>query len=205
MVYCAGKRYRTLGLPSEQRFLGHGIAFCATCDAPLYRDKRVAVVGGGNSAFTAARDLLPFARRIHIINILDRFQADPVLLEKVRNSGHVSLYPATEVKEFLGKEHLTGIRLQSTDGKQRQDLQVEGVFLEIGLVPNAAPLTNLLDLNAHGEVPVQRDQSTAVPGLFAAGDVTDEPVKQMIVAAGAGAKAALAAYEYLASAEHVSM
>ncbi len=197
LIYCAGKRYRTLGVPGEQRFLGRGVAFCATCDAPLYRDKRVAVVGGGNSAFTAARDLLPWAREIHLINILDDFQADPVLVEEVRRSGRVRFHPATEVREFLGDERLTGVRLQAADGSSRQDLAVDGVFLEIGLVPNSQPLAGLVELNERGEVPVDRRQATALPGLFAAGDVADEPYKQIIIAAGAGARAALAAYDHL--------
>ncbi|WJW76360.1 FAD-dependent oxidoreductase [Thiohalobacter sp. IOR34] len=197
VIYCAGKRYRTLGVPGEQRFLGHGVAFCATCDAPLFRDKRVAVVGGGNSAFTAARDLLPFAREIHVINILPDFQADPVLIDEVRASNRVRLHPAMEVREFLGRERLSGIRLRGVEDGRQQDLAVEGVFLEIGLVPNSQPLQGLLELNERGEVPVARDQSTAVAGLFAAGDVSDEAVKQILVAAAAGAKAALAAHEYL--------
>jgi alkyl hydroperoxide reductase subunit F len=197
VIYAAGKQYRRLGAPGEDRFLGHGIAFCATCDAPLYRDKRVAVVGGGNSAFTAARDLIHYAREIHIINILPNFQADPALQEEVKKSPHAHLHPAMHVREYLGKERLTGVRLESTDGTARLDLPVDGVFLEIGLVPNSEPVKHLLELNATGEIPVGRDQSTKVPGLFAAGDVTDEPEKQIITAAAAGAKAALAAYSYL--------
>jgi alkyl hydroperoxide reductase subunit F len=197
VIYCAGKEYRRLDVPGERRFLGRGIAFCATCDAPLYRDKRVAVIGGGNSAFTAARDLLGYAREIHIVNILDDFQADPVLFEQVTKADHVRLHPATRVKEFLGQEQLSGVRLEAVGGSRREDLAVEGVFLEIGLVPNSAPVEGLLELNALGEIPVQRDQSSAVPGLFAAGDVTDETEKQIIVAAGAGAKAALAAHRHL--------
>ncbi|HON37958.1 MAG: protein disulfide oxidoreductase [Desulfomonilia bacterium] len=197
VIYCAGKEYRRLGVPGENRFIGKGIAFCATCDAPIYRDKSVAVVGGGNSAFSSARDLLPFAREIHIINILDDFQADPVLINEVKSNRHVRLHPGMHVVEFLGREKLQGIRVASVDGSARFDLQVDGVFLEIGLEPNSNPLKNLVTLNENGEVPVGRDQSTEVPGLFAAGDVTDEPVKQIVVAAGAGAKAALAAYDYI--------
>ncbi len=196
VVYCAGKEYRRLGVPGEQRFQGRGIAFCATCDAPLYVDKRVAVVGGGNSAFTAARDLLYYAREIHIINILDTFQADPVLMKAVSAAKQVRLHPSTYVKEFLGDEMLTGIRLESKDGKLT-DLPIDGAFLEIGLEPNTAPVKDLLPLNDQREIPVNRDQSTVVPGFFAAGDVTDEPEKQIVVAAGAGAKAALAAARYV--------
>jgi alkyl hydroperoxide reductase subunit F len=198
LIYAAGKRYRRLEVPGEERFLGRGIAFCATCDAPLYRDKRVAVVGGGNSALTAVRDLLPYAREIHLIHLLDRFQADAVLIEEVRRAPQVRVHFKTEVREFLGDSELRGLRLAATGGQEYHDLAVEGVFLEIGLVPNSRPLAALVPLNAAGEVPVGRDQSTAVPGLFAAGDVTDEPDKQIVIAAGSGARAALAAERYLA-------
>jgi len=197
VIYCAGKEYRRLGVPGESRFIGKGIAFCATCDAPLFRDKTVAVVGGGNSAFSSARDLIPFAREIHIINILNDFQADPVLISEVKNARHVRLHPGMQVIEFLGAERLQGIRVEAIDGSSRFDLPVDGVFLEIGLTPNADAVKGLISLNENGEIPVGRDQSTEVPGFFAAGDVTDEPEKQIVVAAGAGAKAALSAYEYI--------
>ncbi|HVN72608.1 MAG TPA: FAD-dependent oxidoreductase [Desulfomonilia bacterium] len=197
VIYCAGKEYRTLGVPGENRFIGHGIAFCATCDAPLYRDRHVAVIGGGNSAFTAARDLIGYAKEIHIVNILKDFQADPVLQEEVKRAKHVNLHGGLRVVEFLGKDRLTGVRLESVQGDDRIDLNVDGVFLEIGLVSNTAPVKDLVKLNPSGEIVVERDQSTSVPGFFAAGDVTDETEKQIVVAAGAGAKAALTAYNYL--------
>jgi alkyl hydroperoxide reductase subunit F len=197
VIFCAGKEYRTLGVNGESRFLGRGIAFCATCDAPLYRDKRVAVIGGGNSAFTAARDLIGYAKEIHVVNILKDFQADPVLVEEVKKARHVTLHGGMRVLEFLGKDKLAGIRLEPEQGTERIDLNVEGVFLEIGLVPNSAPVKDLVKLNGQGEIEVGRDQSTSVPGFFAAGDVTDETEKQIVVAAGAGAKAALSAYTYL--------
>ncbi|MGE0082647.1 MAG: FAD-dependent oxidoreductase [Thiohalomonadaceae bacterium] len=197
VVYCAGKQYRRLGVPGEERFLGRGVGFCATCDAPLYRDKRVAVVGGGNSAFTAVRDLLGFAREIHLIHIGERFTADATLQQEVMAAPRVTCHRSLRVLAFLGDERLTGVRVQSVDGSERFDIAVDGVFLEIGLTPNADPVRDLLALNPAGEIPVQRDQSTAMPGFFAAGDVTDEPEKQIVVAAGAGAKAALAAHRFL--------
>ncbi len=197
LIYCAGKEYRKLGVPGENRFIGKGIAFCATCDAPLFRDKRVAVIGGGNSAFTAARDLTGYAREIHVINILKEFQADPILFEEVNNARQVRLHPGMQVREFLGQDSLQGVRIESNDGKERLDLAVQGVFLEIGLIPNTTCLKGFIELNELGEIPVERDQSTALPGFFAAGDVTDETEKQIVVAAGAGAKAALSAYGYL--------
>ncbi|MFA5529468.1 MAG: FAD-dependent oxidoreductase [Thiohalomonadaceae bacterium] len=197
VIWCAGKQYRRLGVPGEERFIGRGIAFCATCDAPLYRDKRVAVVGGGNSAFTAVRDLLGFAREIHLVHIGNRFTADSSLQREVMATPRVTCHRNLRVTAFLGDEHLTGVRVQAVDDSERFDIAVDGVFLEIGLTPNAEPVRDLVALNAAGEIPVQRDQSTSLPGLFAAGDVTDEPEKQIVVAAGAGAKAALAVYRYL--------
>ncbi len=198
VVYAAGKQYRRLNIPGESRFIGHGIAFCATCDAPLFQDKPVAVVGGGNSALTAVRDLRGYAREIHLIHVLDKFQADKVLIDEVHAAPNVTVHMQMEVREFLGNDVLSGVRLTSVDGKTRYDLRVDGVFLEVGLVPNTEPVSRLLALNAAGEIPVGRDQSTVVPGLFAAGDATDQRDKQIIIAAGDGAQAALSADRFLA-------
>ena len=198
VIYAAGKQYRRLNVSGESRFIGHGIAFCATCDAPLFRDRPVAVVGGGNSALTAVRDLRRYAREIHLIHVLDRFQADQVLIDEVRSAPNVKVYMQTEVREFLGDQTLSGVRLASVDGKKRYDLRVDGVFLEIGLVPNTEPVSRILGLNAAAEIPVDRNQATSVPGLFAAGDATDTRDKQIIIATGDGARAGLSADRYLA-------
>lgn len=197
VIYAAGKEYRRLGVPGEERFIGNGIAFCATCDAPLFRGKKVAVVGGGNSALTAVRDLTAFASEIHLVHALDSFQADPMLVQELRRAKNVSVHLRTEVREFLGRDKLEALRVASKEHPPGYDLAVDGVFLEIGLAPNSAPVRELLAVNEAGEIPVARDQATAVPGFFAAGDVTDEREKQIIVAAGAGARAALSADRYL--------
>jgi alkyl hydroperoxide reductase subunit F len=198
LLYCTGKEYRRLGIPGEERFIGRGIGFCATCDAPLYRDKRVAVVGGGNAAFTAARDLLSFASEIHLIHRSKQFKADEALAKEVLNSKNVILHTSMVVRSFFGENKLAGLTLESVDGKDKFDLNVDGVFLEIGLTPNSDPLKGLLQLNERGEVPVNKDQSTSVAGLFAAGDVTDVKEKQIAIAVGQGALAALSAHKYLA-------
>jgi alkyl hydroperoxide reductase subunit F len=202
LIYCAGKRYRRLNVPGEERFIGRGVAWCATCDAPLYRDKRVVVVGGGNSALTAVRDLLRYASAVHVVHHKEEFDADPVLIEEIGKAeadGRVILHLNSRVREYLGGDRLEGVRLSGTQGEVQHDLAAEGVFLEIGLEPNSGLLEGLLEFNEHGEVPVERDQSTDVAGLFAAGDVTDEREKQIVVAAGAGAKAALSADRYLST------
>jgi len=197
VIYCAGKEYRRLGVPGEERFIGKSIGFCATCDAPLYRGKRVAVVGGGNSAFTAARDLLSFASEIHLIHRRDEFTADETLVKEVLGEKRVKVHKPMVVSSFLGKEKLTGVRLESVGSKERYDLNVDGVFLEIGLTPNTDPVKGLVELNERGEIPVLRNQSTSVEGFFAAGDVTDVEEKQISIAVGQGALAALTAHRYL--------
>jgi alkyl hydroperoxide reductase subunit F len=197
VIYCAGKEYNRLGVPGEEQFIGKGIGFCATCDAPLYRDKHVAVVGGGNSAFTSVRDLLSFASEVHLIHRRKEFKADAALVQEVLKVKNLTVHTDTVVRSFLGKDKLTGVRLESVDGKDRFDLNVDGVFLEIGLNPNTSPLKVLVELNKRGEVPVSKDQSTTIKGLFAAGDVTDVEEKQISIAVGQGALAALAAHRYL--------
>ncbi|MBI5743068.1 MAG: FAD-dependent oxidoreductase [Elusimicrobia bacterium] len=197
VVYCAGKEYKRLGLPGEDALVGKGIGFCATCDAPLYKGKAVAVVGGGNSAFSSVRDLLAFASEVHLVHRSGNFRADAALVAEIKKAPNVKLHTGMEVKAYLGGDRLTGVRLQSPDGK-KLELAVDGVFLEIGLTPNSVPVGELARLNKFGEIEVDRAQATAEKGLFAAGDVTDTEEKQISVAVGQGAAAALAAYKYLA-------
>jgi thioredoxin-disulfide reductase len=197
VIYSAGKEYLRLGVPNEERFLGRGIAFCATCDAPLYTGRRVAVVGGGNSAFTAVRDLLSFASEVHLIHRQETFTADAALAAEVEGHPRVVVHVPCEVDSFLGDKRLAGVAIRSLQDGQVETLEVDGVFLEIGLTPNTGPVRDLVKLNGRGEIPVRADGSTTVPGFFAAGDVTDVPEKQISVAVGQGALAALAAYTYL--------
>ena len=197
IIYCAGKEYLRLGVPGENSFIGKGIGFCATCDAPLYKGKRVAVVGGGNSAFTAIRDLLNFATEIHLIHRRKEFRADIELVNELVKAKSVFVHTPMVVSEFLGKDNLTGVRLESIDSKDKLDLNIDGVFLEIGLAPNTDSLKDLIELNELGEVPTDRFQSTSMKGLFAAGDVTDVSEKQICIAVGQGAMAALTAHKYL--------
>ena len=197
VIYCAGMEYKRLGVPGEDRFIGRGIGFCATCDAPLYKDKKVAVVGGGNSAFTAVRDLLVYAKEIHLVHRGSDFTADRSLQEEALSPGQVLLHKGMVIEAFLGDETLTGIRVRSLESGQVQEITAEGVFLEIGSAPNSGPLQGLVDLNQRGEVPVGKDQGTSVSGLFAAGDVTDVTEKQVAIAVGQGAMAAISAHKYL--------
>jgi alkyl hydroperoxide reductase subunit F len=197
VIYCAGKEYKKLGVPGEEKFIGKSIGFCATCDAPLYTGKRVAVIGGGNSAFTSIRDLLNFASEVHLIHRREEFKADRTLVEEVLKADNIKVHTPWVVHSFIGDEKLSKIRLQSADNKKTIDINIDGVFLEIGLTPNSQPIAKMMKLNSWGEVPIKKDQSTEIPGFFAAGDVTDVEEKQISIAIGDGAKAALSAHKYL--------
>jgi thioredoxin reductase len=197
IIYCAGKEYNRLGVPNEDRFIGRGIAFCATCDAPLYTGRSVAVVGGANSAFTAVRDLLSFAKEIHLIHRRESFKADAALVKEIEGHPKVTFHTPYQVTSYLGDERLTGVEIQSVQDEQTKTLQVDGIFLEIGLSPNSEPVKKIITLNERGEVSVNPDRSTKLPGFFAAGDVTTVTEKQISVAVGDGALAALTAYKYL--------
>lgn len=165
VVFCTGKEYRRLGAPDEEKFLGRGIAFCATCDAPLYRGKRVAVVGSGNSALTAVRDLINFAAEIHLVHRRNIFTADASLIKEVKSVKKVKFHTNTEIQEFLGDDRLRGVRLKSIEGKKTEDLKIDGVFLEIGLTPNTESIEDLIELNERGEIPVKADSSTTITGF----------------------------------------
>lgn len=197
VIYTAGKEYRRLGVPGEDRFIGNGIAFCATCDAPLYKDKIVAVVGGGNSALTAVRDLIPYARLIYLIHRREDFRGDEVLLEELKKVDKVKIFTPWVAVEFTGTKKLSSMRIVKTDASDMQDIMVDGVFLEIGLTPNSDSVKGLLELNKYAEVPVTCENKTSMEGFFAAGDVTDVSEKQISVAVGEGAKAAITANRWL--------
>jgi NADH-dependent peroxiredoxin subunit F len=198
VVYATGKRYRFLNVPGEKELIGHGVGFCATCDAPLFQNKDVAVVGGGNSGLQAVVDLLKVpANHIYLINITPNWHADKILLEKALHSDKVTLLPENTVTQINGTTEVTGIKLKSLKDNAEQEIKVHGVFIEIGLEPNSELVGNLATLNQWKEIIVDAKCNTNIPGLFAAGDVTNVPEKQIIIAAGEGSKAALSAYEYL--------
>jgi alkyl hydroperoxide reductase subunit F len=196
VILCTGMEYKRLGVLGEERLIGKGIAFCATCDAPLYLDKRVVVIGGGNSAFTALRDLLGFAKEIHLIHRGDMFSADDVLVNEILSNDAVIVHLSSYVIEFHGGSRLTGLTYTTASGEDL-DLEIDGAFIEIGLEPNSKAVSDLVTLNEIGEVPVDLDGSTSMPGLFAGGDVTTVREKQISIAVGQGTSAALAAYNYL--------
>lgn len=194
VIIASGKRSRELNVPGEKEFKNRGLTYCATCDAPLFSGKDVAVIGGGNSALDAVLQLINIAKYIYMINIVPHLTGDPVMIEKVEKSEIVSIMNNTRVLEIFGDKMVTEIKVK-TDGEEKT-LPVGGVFIEIGLIPNSQFAVDV-DKNSFGEIKVDCYSHTNVPGIFAAGDVTDIPEKQIIIAAGEGSKAALSVFRYL--------
>ncbi|HEX9907967.1 MAG TPA: FAD-dependent oxidoreductase [Thermoplasmata archaeon] len=196
IIVASGKRPKELGLPGEQRFVGRGLSYCATCDGPLFSGKGVAVIGGGNSAVQAAIEMGSVASRVFIVS-RNPWRADPVIADKADLARNLERRIGFEVTEILGNTRVEGLRIREKATGQEEILDVNGVFVEIGLSPNTDFVKGILKLNDRGEVVVNCRCETNVPGIFAAGDVTDVQEKQIVVAAGEGAKAALSAHEYL--------
>ena len=196
VIIASGRRGRSLNVPQEKELIGRGVSYCATCDAPLFGGLDVAVLGSGNPALTAVNELTNYARKIYSI-ARGSLKADPVLIEKAEKSGKVEFLSGYVVKEIQGKDKVERIVLKQTASDKELVIDVGGVFIEIGATPNVAFAKELAELNESNEIVVDCDCKTNVAGLFAAGDVTNVPEKQIIVAAGEGAKAALSAYHYL--------
>jgi alkyl hydroperoxide reductase subunit F len=196
VVVSSGKKPKTLNVPGEIEFRNKGVSYCSTCDAPLFRDLPVAVVGGGNSAVKSILDLSNYTKQLYLIYI-DQLTADAVLVERLKQLKQLKQYPGHTVVEIKGTQSVEKIILEETKTKQRFELPVQGVFIEIGLETNVEFLDHSVELNDAGEIKVDCLCRTNIPGLYAAGDVTTVPEKQIIVAAGEGAKAALKAWDYI--------
>jgi len=197
LIIATGKRSRKLNVPGENELYGRGVTYCSTCDGPLYRGERVAVIGGGNSGITAANDLSALGCSVSVVEQQPVLQADGVLVEKARASGAVTFYINHQVEEILGKTGVTGVRISDRGTSMATMIEVRGVFIEIGLVPNSTFAEGILELNSRREIIVNCRCETNRPGMYAAGDVTNVPDKQIIIAAGEGAKAALGLHSYL--------
>lgn len=198
VIVASGRRARSLNVPGEKELIGKGVSYCATCDAPLFGDKDVAVFGSGNPALTAVNELTNYARKVYSI-VKGSIKADPVLVEKAEKTGKVEFLAGYTVKELRGKDKVEGIVIKRLENDKEVALDIGGVFIEIGAVPNTEFAADVVALNDSKEIEVDCDCKTNVAGLFAAGDVTNAPEKQIIVAASEGAKAALSAYRYLVS------
>jgi NADH-dependent peroxiredoxin subunit F len=196
VIIASGKNPRRLQVPGEKEFAGKGVSYCATCDGPIFADQDVAVIGGGNSALQSAQDLSRIAKNVYLIS-RGELIADPVTIEKMRNIANIEIFTGYNTKEIKGGKFVENMTILPQSGGQAKEIPVSGVFIEIGLIPNSDFAAGLVKENEKGEILVNCSCQTNIPGIFAAGDVTNAPEKQIVIAAGDGAKAAIAAYKYL--------
>lgn len=196
VIVATGRSPRRLKVPGEKEFAGRGITYCATCDAPLFANMDVAVVGGGNSALSTVEQLIKIANKIYSVSPFG-WSADPILQERVQHNDKVEIYKGYDVISIEGNTFVQGIKIRSRKTEEERELPVRGVFIEIGSEPNSDLVAGLVEINDRQEIRVDCSDRTSVEGVFAAGDVTSVPEKQIIVAAGEGAKSALSAFDYL--------
>ncbi|MDP3948159.1 MAG: FAD-dependent oxidoreductase [bacterium] len=196
VIIASGRTPRMLGISGEKELLGRGVSTCATNNSPFFKDKDVAVVGGGNCALDAASSLIKVARSVTIINITESLRGDEVLLKNVTSSEKVKVLNDHEAVAILGEASVGGIKIRNNQTKEEQVMPVSGVFIEIGWIPSV-PFDKLTEKNEKGEIKVNQFGASSVPGIFACGDINDQAGEQIVIAAGEGAKTALKAAEYI--------
>jgi alkyl hydroperoxide reductase subunit AhpF len=195
VLVVTGEKHRELGVPGEKEFYGRGVTYCATCDAPLFKDKDVIVVGGGNSAMESALFLEKYATKVVILTINDALKGDGTLMKKIESSKKISVLPNVKTTKILGDAFVTGMEYETKDGEKKV-MKTQGVFIEIGLIP-VSDFIDMVKKNKWNEIEVDMNNRTSVPGIWAAGDVTTVTEKQIAVAVGEGSKAALRIIKYL--------
>jgi len=197
VIISTGARWRNINVPGEQEFKNKGVAYCPHCDGPLFKGKRVAVIGGGNSGVEAAIDLAGIVGHVTLIEFDTKLRADAVLQRKLHSLPNVTVLLNAQTTSITGDQKVNGLTYKDRATGEEKRVELEGVFVQIGLVPNTDWLKGTVELSKHGEIVVDERGQTSVPGVFAAGDATTTPFKQIIIAAGDGAKAALGAFDHL--------
>ncbi|WP_425914925.1 alkyl hydroperoxide reductase subunit F [Pseudomonas sp. GWSMS-1] len=198
LILATGARWREMNVPGEQEYRGKGVAYCPHCDGPLFKGKRVAVIGGGNSGVEAAIDLAGIVAHVTLIEFDSQLRADAVLQNKLNSLPNVSIIKSALTTEVKGDgQKVSGLVYQDRTTEQLHTIELEGIFVQIGLLPNSDWLKGVIELSPRGEIIVDAKGSTSVPGIFAAGDVTTVPYKQIVIAIGEGAKASLSAFDHL--------
>ncbi len=196
VIIATGAGWRKLNVPGETDYIGHGVAFCPHCDGPLFKGKRVAVVGGGNSGIEAAIDLAGICSKVTVFEFLDQLKADTVLQEKLRSLPNVEVFLSTATVSVNGDgSKVTGVTVKDRKTEEEREIPLEGIFVQIGLAANSAPFREQLETSRIGEIVIDPTCRTSIPGVYAAGDVSSVPYKQIIIAMGEGAKAALSAFD----------
>lgn len=199
IILTSGSRRKKLNIPGEAEFEGKGVAYCSTCDAPLFSGKTVAVVGGGNAGLEAVVDLFPYAEKIYLLEYGKTLKGDPITQERVKNGTKpVEIIFNAQTEAVLGRKFVSGLRYKDRISGETKEFALDGVFVEIGAVPNSEMVKDLVELNKHDEVVIDsKTGKTSREGIWAAGDVTDDPFKQNNISAGDAVKAALSCYQYL--------
>lgn len=202
LILCTGASPRRLGVPGEDQFIGRGVSFCATCDGYFYRDRTVVVVGGGDSALDEGLYLTRFAREVIIVHRRDKLRASALLQERAHANPRIRFVLNSVVDSVLGDDVVTGIRVRNTVTGAYDVIATDGVFVYVGLVPNTQLVAGQIDLDESGYVITDKHQRTSIPGVFAAGDVQDPLYRQVVIAAGTGAAAAIEAGRFLAEKDY---
>jgi thioredoxin reductase (NADPH) len=197
VILAYGKTPQDLGVAGENELKGKGVSYCATCDAPLYKDMAVAVVGVGDIAADAAILCAKFARKVYVLSKTDKFTAHPGLTKALFKKPNVELVPFAQIQKITGDGRVSGLQILNFQTDKSSNLEVDGVFVELGYVVNSQLVQNVVKLDDEGQVITNSDQSTSVPGIFAAGDATNRLYKQAVISAGEGAAAGPAAYDWL--------
>lgn len=198
LILALGARRRRLEVPGEKEFAGKGVSYCSTCDAPLFKNKRVAVIGGGNAGLEAVIDLIPYAKHIFLLHKGGELRADPPTQSKINQSDKVEIILNASTARIIGDQFVAGLEYQDANTGELKKLDIEGIFVEIGSVPNSDIVKDLVALDSFGQVQIDfKYATTSHLGIFAAGDITNDPFKQNNISVGDGVRAALSAYAYL--------
>ncbi len=198
LVLATGARWRKVGVPGEAEYANKGVAYCPHCDGPLFKGKRVAVIGGGNSGVEAAIDLAGVVQHVTLVEFADQLKADAVLVRKLKSLANVTIHVNAQTTEITGDgQKVNGLGFKDRRSGETHRVELAGVFVQIGLVPNTEFLKGTVELSRYGEILIDERCATSVPGIYAAGDATTVPYKQIVIAAGEGSKAALSAFDHL--------
>jgi NADH-dependent peroxiredoxin subunit F len=194
LIWATGSKYRELNISGEEKFKGRGVTYCSICDGPIFKNKIVAVIGGGNVGLTAAIYMANIATKVYLIEASSKINGDPILANKLKSQDNVEIMVGTKLKSINGERRVSSITLENDE-----EIQLEGVLINIGYMPVVEPIKHIVELNKYGYVEVDWKGMSKTEGLFAAGDVVFNPYKQLVISASDGARAALGAYDYLSS------
>ena len=205
LILAYGKVPKSLGIEGEEKFFGRGVSTCVTCDAPLYKNRDVAIIGGGNSAVEGALELGEISKKVYLIHRRDSFRADEITVEKLKSKENIELVLNSVSTKVIGNKNVDGIEVENIVTKERRQLAVHGIFIEIGYIVDTSFVSHLVKVNEKKEIIVDERGNTSHPGIFAAGDITPVPFKQTVIAAGDGSKAALECHRWLTGGKGASL